>query len=945
MALPPGTRLGDYEIARPLGAGGMGEVYLARDITLDRHVAVKILPADVTSDPQRVARFEREARSASALSHPNVCVIHALGSTSDGRRFIAMEYVEGQTLRERLSRQQAAPTPREALDIAIQLAAGIGAAHALGIVHRDLKPENVIVRADGLVKVLDFGLAKLAPSQPLAAAMDDPTRAHVSTMPGIVVGTVAYMSPEQIRGLEIDARTDIWSLGVVLYELVTGRRPFAGTSGSDTMVAILDREPDPLTRFDPRLPAELQRIVGKALRKDREQRYQVIKDLRLDLEALRDEVQLQSRQATDAAVPAAPTTEPPGVLEQHQSSAEYLVGQIARHKGAVALTLATLATLAGLAGWWAIRATRSDTGAQHPAAPVQRTLTRLTFGSGLQTDPTLSPDGRFVAYASDRAGDLDIWVQPVGGGDPVQVTGSPAHDTQPAWSPDGATLVFRSERDGGGLFVVPALGGVERQLTSFGTHPSWSRGNILFLHGIDPGEGSWLTRFYEVAIGEGSPRELLPEFFGRGDWFWIGRHPDGRVSAWGQHNQLGPGFYTVTLDGKHVVASKEADGLPVRIHGGGPIVRRRFQWHASGSTLFVQTQTDGVYNLWRVRVDPVSLAWTSAERLTTGAGADVSPAISADGTRLAFVTERQTSRATAFPLGAGRQGLGSGRSLTEEDATAELATISPDGRRLAYNLRRPGATSVELRVVSIEGGASQLLAHDAVGPVWSPDGTSIMYSYFRLNTNPIEGRVAVRQLGGQERFLTDWGRDFVLSPKHWTRQGVFGTSGDGILVLWSPDKFDFRNPDRVVASIPGAGLWQGTLSPSGRWVSFVVSRSQRPGTIELMVAPAQGSPPTGFTRIAADHAWPDKPRWARDGKTLYFISRRPGPHFNLWAVPFDPNRGVPAGEPSQLTEFDSPTLHVSSDLARAEMDVSATDVVLTMKAVSGSIWMLDGVDR
>jgi serine/threonine protein kinase/Tol biopolymer transport system component len=953
MSLSPGTRLGDYEITRPLGAGGMGEVYLARDLTLDRQVAIKILPTDVTSDPQRVARLEREARSASALSHPNVCVIHALGSTSDGRRFIAMEYVEGQTLRERLSRQRAAPALREALDIAIQLAAGIGAAHALGIVHRDLKPENVIVRADALVKVLDFGLAKLTLSDSLAATVDDPTRAHLSTMPGIVVGTAAYMSPEQVRGLEIDARTDIWSLGVILYELVTGRRPFAGTSGSDVMVGILDREPDPLTRFDPRLPAELQRIVGKALRKDREQRYQVIKDLRLDLEALRDDLQLQSRQGTSTAVPPPPASLPTESVERHQSSAEYLVGQIARHKGAVALTLAVLAIVTALAVWWAVGRTRSDTVPQPAAGPVQRTLTRLTFGAGLQTDPTFSPDGRFIAYASDRSGNFDIWVQPVAGGEPVQVTRSPAHDTQPAWAPDGATLVFRSERDGGGLFVVPALGGVERQLTSFGTHPSWSAGSshILFFRGIGPGEGSWPTRVFEVSPSEGAPRELLPDFFGRGDWFWIGRHPDGRLSMWGQHRQLGPGFFTVAPDGKHVVTSKETDGLPVRIHGGGSIVRRRFHWHPSGSILFIQTQAGGVYNLWRVRVDPASLAWMSAERLTTGAGTDVSPAMSGDGTRLAFVTERQTSRMTAYPLHARGQRLGAGRPLTEEDAAAELATISPDGRRLAYNLRRPGARGVELRLVSMDGGPSELLANDAIGPIWSRDGTSLVYNYFDLGKNPIAARVALRQLGGHERFLSNWRNDFLFGTTYWTSDGLLGTrgpsslTGDASLVLWSLDHLNAPEPDRVIASIPDAVLFQATLSPNGRWVSFFVNHPKQPGTSELMIAPAQGSPPDRFTRVAADHAWPDKPRWARDGKRLYFISRRPGPHFNLWAVAFDPDRGVPVGKPFQLTAFDSPTLHISSDLARAEMDVSATDVVLTMRSVSGSVWMLDGVDR
>ena len=559
------------------------------------------------------------------LSHPNVCVIHALGAADDGRRFITMEYVEGSTLRERLSPEHGPAGLREVLDLGIQIAAGVGAAHALGIVHRDLKPENVMVRADGLVKVLDFGLAKLAPSDPIGPTLDEPTRAHASTAAGTIVGTVAYMSPEQIRGLDVDGRSDIWSLGVVLYELTTGRRPFGGTSGGDVMAAILEREPPPLARFDPQLPGELQRIIGKALRKDREQRYQVIKDLRLDLEALRDELSVQARSSADAAVPAAGTAA--ASAEQHQSSAEYLVGQLGRHRRR-GVRASCCCWSCRAHGWWIVRAVGTRHAPDTPRATVQRTLTRLTFGPGLQTDPALSPDGRFLAYSSDRNGNADIWVQPVGGGNPVQVTRSPAQDTQPAWSPDGGSLVFRSERDGGGLYIVPALGGMERQLTSFGTHPSWPPGSaeILFLDGIAPGEAVWPTRLFAVSPAEGAPRELLAGFLRRGAWYWISRHPDGRISAWGRHEQLGSGFFTLSLDGKQIVASKELEGSHLAMSRGFSVIRRRFQWHPRGAALYVQTLTDGVYNLWRVRVDPKTLAWVSAERLTTGPGADVSPA-------------------------------------------------------------------------------------------------------------------------------------------------------------------------------------------------------------------------------------------------------------------------------------------------------------------------------
>ena len=258
-------------------------MYLAHDLKLGRSVAIKVLSGEAASDHARIRRFEQEARAASALSHPNVCVVHALGETAAGQPFIAMEYIEGETLRHLLQTQP--PTLKTALDIAIQIASGAGAAHAIGIVHRDLKPENVIVRQDGLVKVLDFGLAKLAPG---GLPADEATRTLVQTDAGVVMGTFTYMAPEQARGQDVDARADIWALGVILYELVGGRAPFTGDTRSDVIVAILERDPAPLDQLNPGIPHELQRIVAKALRKDRAQRYQTITDLRLDLEALRD---------------------------------------------------------------------------------------------------------------------------------------------------------------------------------------------------------------------------------------------------------------------------------------------------------------------------------------------------------------------------------------------------------------------------------------------------------------------------------------------------------------------------------------------------------------------------------------------------------------------------------------------------------------------------------
>jgi eukaryotic-like serine/threonine-protein kinase len=934
MPLQAGTRLGPYEIIALIGAGGMGEVWLATELRLGRKVALKLLPPDLTRDPARILRFEQEAKSASALNHPNVCTIHALGETSEGQHYIAMEYVEGETLRRRLA--SARLSLREALDVGIQVAAALSVAHTVGIVHRDIKPENVMLRPDGVVKVLDFGLAKLAAVGPPGA---ETTQLGVNTEAGTVVGTAAYMSPEQARGQQVDARTDIWSLGVMLYEMIAGSSPFAAPSGSDVLAAILQKEPAPVARFEPDAPAELQRILTKMLRKDRSQRYQTVQDLRLDLAALRDA--LHSPAGSGSAPISAITTQ---AAQAASASGHSRVADIRRRRGvALGAAAAVLVMGATLGLWWWTTARAPDSAGTN--VPVHRKLTRLTFGSGLQTDVTFSPDGRFIAYASDRAGNFDIWVQSVGGGNPVQVTQSPAQDTQPDWSQDGSTLVFRSERDGGGIFLVPALGGVERQLTSFGSYPVWSPNGqeILFVDAAALGDSESPTRLYAVSVGEGRPREMLANFLQGGGWSWIARHPDGRISAMGDHRQLGRGFFTMARDGTRLVQSKEAPNFPLRAYLGGSYVRRRFRWHPSGAALYVQAETDGVYNLWKVRVEPRTLVWLSAERLTTGTGPDVTAAVSDDGTHLAFSSEHGSTRLWLFPLDPVGRRLGPGKPLTEDDAIASASELSPDGRYVAYNLRRPGSDRDELWITNIDDGKSEVVAPGAGNPVWSLDGKTLAYAYLRLNRQPTTGAVAIRQLGGRERFISQWTTTTLFFPTDWAEPGLLGTylsrGASASLALWPITNPEADKPDRVLISKRDTDLWQGKFSPNRRWLSFVAGN-------EILVASGDGLHPERWSRIAGDHRSPaDKPRWAPDGQLLYFISRRPTSYFNLWAVRIDPELGRPVGQPFPITRFDSPSLVISPDVTQSEMDVSFRHAVLTMKTVSGSIWMLDNVDK
>ncbi|MBC7910763.1 MAG: serine/threonine protein kinase, partial [Pyrinomonadaceae bacterium] len=326
MTIPQGTRFGRYEIRTPLGAGGMGVVYLAQDTQLERTVALKVLPADVATDQQRMNRFIQEAKAASALNHPNIITIYEIGQ-QDSAHFISTEFINGHTLRHRMKHGGLSLT--EALDVSAQVAAALSAAHAAGIVHRDIKPENIMVREDDYVKVLDFGLAKLTERTGAQSTSDPeaptqaPMQAMVNTEPGMVMGTARYMSPEQARGFPVDARTDIWSLGVVIYEMVTGHAPFESRTTSDVIASILRTDPPPLVTYVPDAPSELQRIIRKALRKDCDERYQTAKDLLVDLRGLRRDLEIASEIERSASI------------QPHNTAADTLI----THTGAPQSTL------------------------------------------------------------------------------------------------------------------------------------------------------------------------------------------------------------------------------------------------------------------------------------------------------------------------------------------------------------------------------------------------------------------------------------------------------------------------------------------------------------------------------------------------------------------------------------------------------------------------------
>ena len=452
-----GQTLGHYRIESKLGEGGMGVVFKAFDTHLDRAVAIKVLRPDATANPERRRRFVLEAKAASALNHANIVHVYDIDTAAlpqGATDFIAMEFVSGRTLDQCIGRNGL--TLKDTLRFGIQIADALARAHSAGIVHRDLKPANVIVTEKGIVKLLDFGLAKLVEvveGDPEAATVTAKNDDRPQTEEGTIVGTVAYMSPEQAEGKKVDARSDIFSFGSVLYEMITGRRAFQGATKLAVLSAILQKDPEQIGESAVAVPADLEKLVARCLRKNLERRVQHMDDVKLALEDLREESE-SGRLAGQTSLSAARTSRMRGRWR------------------AMAAGAATMALLGAGFAWWASRRASLET-----RGPV---LTRLTSDSGLTTDPALSPDGKLLAYASDRAtpsgavGNLDIWVQQLPAGEPLRLTRNDADDREPTFSPDGTRIAFRSERDGGGIYTISALGGDERRIAKDGHRPAFS---------------------------------------------------------------------------------------------------------------------------------------------------------------------------------------------------------------------------------------------------------------------------------------------------------------------------------------------------------------------------------------------------------------------------------------------------------------------------------------
>ncbi|MBS1796486.1 MAG: PD40 domain-containing protein [Acidobacteria bacterium] len=687
-----GRRIGTYRIEKMLGAGGMGEVYLATDEKLKRRVALKILPAEYTSNDERVKRFQLEARAISALNHPNIVTVYDVGD-ADGLNFIATEYVEGLTLRDFAETK---PRLKDVLGAIAQVCDALAAAHGAGIIHRDIKPENIMVRPDGYVKILDFGLAKLTD-------IDLNTLKNFSgTAKGIIIGTPAYMSPEQVADDNVDHRTDLWSVGVVLYELLTGVNPYKKENRQATFQAILAEAPPPPSAFNPEITPELDAVLAKALEKDADLSYQNAADIRADLKRIRREID------------SSPSWSRSGrVLPQRREGAK-----ARRWIGVGFLGLAVLVLAGSLFLLYKLTVKKSVSGTDWSKAKN----VQLTDSLAVESYPSLAPDGQSLLFSMVQEGNEDIFWQRIGGKNPVNLTAnSKAGDSMPAFSPDGRLIAFRSERSPGGIYLMEATGENVRRLADTGFHPTWSPDGKRIAVSDRPSIHHTLHTLPNSSLSvidvETGARQPLDT---RGDAIMPSWSPHGnRIAYWFVREGRPGEIATVPAGGGEPVAVTDDD-----FSDWNPV------WSPDGRFLYFASDRGGSMSLWRIAVDEeTGRALGEPESVATPAKYCRHITFSRDGSRLGYIRYESKSNLQTVGFDPQTEKLaGEIDWVTRGNHEITNPHLAPDGEH--YLIRSVKPAQEDLVVFDKTGENWRNLTNDRFLeriPSWSHDGRRIVF--------------------------------------------------------------------------------------------------------------------------------------------------------------------------------------------------------------------------
>jgi serine/threonine protein kinase/Tol biopolymer transport system component len=906
-AMVGGETVSHYRIISLIGSGGMGEVYLAEDTVLSRRVALKLLPEYFSRDRDRLRRFQQEARAASALNHPNIITIFEIGEF-DGRHFITTEFIDGRTLRQHFFGEEKhtsrKPLPlREVLDIAIQTADALAAAHEAHIVHRDIKPENIMLRRrDGYVKVLDFGLAKLTEGAEVGVDPEGPTKTQVKTSAGVVMGTASYMSPEQARGEKVDVRTDIWSLGVVVYEMVAGSVPFERSTPSEVIALILEREPPPLARYAREAPAELERIVNKALTKDREERYQTAKDLLVDLRRLRQRLEVEAeiertaepqkesseqkavatgseqqaavtgRRVAAEALSAAPST----------SSAEHVTREIRRHKR-VTLLLLTVLILALAAGGYGIYRLAGQR--NMPVVSFQGATWKRLTSSGKVTRAAISPDGNFVAHVVDDGGRQSLRVRQIVTKSNIEVVAPDAVTYQSlTFTPDGNHIYYilqSKDMPDSSLYQVSTLGRDPKRLPlKLDTEAIdlVRRANVSFspdgkrfvFSRIDAGKEAALV----IANADGSGEQKLvthrsPEVCG-----WPAWSPDGKTIAYAMGNE--------DSNDMTVFVARIADGTFKPLASQRWLRVQRMAWLSDGSGLLVlatAAQSTYSFQIWYL-----SYPGGEARRVTNELNNYVDLSLTEDSSALATVQFGQQANLWIAPAGeaararqitfaaGGREG-GSGISWT------------PDGRIVYSSVTVEGH---DIWIINADGTSQRQLTNNSRvnrSPAVTPDGR---YIFFLSDRTGVPHIWRMDLDGGDPKQLTNGAGEQHpdCSPDgRWViYQTVFGEE-----TIWRVSA-EGGEPVKLTGEV---SFQAAAVSPDSKLIAHCIDKPLR-----IAITPFEGGAPLKAFDVPPTLLSIDGVRWTPDGRAVAFIGTQDGVS-KIWAQPLD------GGAPKQLVDFKS----------------------------------------
>jgi eukaryotic-like serine/threonine-protein kinase len=827
--LTTGQCIGHYEIVEKLGEGGMGVVYKARDIRLNRFVALKLLLAGQAGHENQLRRFALEARAASTLNHPNIVTVHDVAS-ENGSDFIVMEYVRGSALDQLIPRK--GMRLNEVLKISIQIADALSAAAAAGIVHRDLKPGNIMVTDSGLVKVVDFGLAKLIdPSASDQTATMHPNSDELArTREGTVVGTVSYMSPEQAEGKTLDTRSDIFSFGALLYEMVTGQRAFRGETTISTLSAILRDEPQPVSALASDVPREFERIVNRCLRKDPDRRFQTMADVRVALLELKEE----------------------------SDSGKLSIGETPRKSRRawwVAGASAIAAIAIGAAAWLYVPS--------HAPQPDFRVMP-LTSYAGFQRDPAFSPDGNQIAFAwTGRSGTVThIYAKIIGTDTPLQLTFGDMSDMHPAWAPDGKSIAFIRVLSPTvtGIYEVPPLGGPERHIAEVFSEPyqtlGWSRDNkwLVTSGRQEPGKPS---RIFAISVESGQVRPI--SLGSENDEFYPALSFDSERLAFSRETSFGRwGIFVV-----HVNQTLEPTEVPRRLQT--PFgLNRQPVWTPDGKEVIFANGGTVNTHLWRVAVD----GGTPARDLSMIGTVAYQPAIASRGDRLAYVHDYNNANIWSIPITPnGKAGLPTSAVSAPRSSWIRPNAFSPDGKRITFESDRSGPYGVW--IANTDGSNATFLSSSSGSASWGPDGRTIAFDSRR----------------------DEKGEIYLISADGGPAHRITGAKGDNLHPCWSRDGkwiyFDSNRTGRFETfkispqggdeiQVTHNGGWTPQESPDGKFIFYTQTPALKGPLFKM---PLAGGPETEVLPAVSDR------RWAVSERGVWFLeSTTTGFDPGLWLM-------------------------------------------------------------